>query len=231
MKKLLVLVVGIIAALTLIISTTGCTSSSGSSVTMNTANADDSQNTVTALNSAKEIKVQKALINFGGDSWAVIADGKEVAKIKGQAFKIIGNTYRMYSNAGNFVGAESEQFRLVHHTAKTYNFNGQQDGAIKQGFSWPLETYDFIDASGKKIGSMNQDFSITLSGTAKDTAGNAAWSFSKAAFTLSSEITVKRETSNKIPALTAIWTAVIMSEVDDAKNASDDSSSSSTSKK
>jgi hypothetical protein len=198
---------------------------------MTTANADDSQNTVTALNNAKVIKVQKALINFGGDSWTVNADGKDVGKIKGQAFKIIGDTYSMYSTEGNFVGAEGEQFRLVNHTAKTYNFNGQQDGAINQGFSWPLDTYDFIDASGKKIGSMDQDFSITLSGTAKDTEGNAAWSFSKAAFALSSEITIKRESSKKIPALTAIWTAVIMSEIADAKNSSSDSSSSSKSHK
>lgn len=230
-KKLLVLVIGALAALALIISTTGCGSSSGSSVSMQTANADDSQNTVTALNNAKEIKVKKSFITFGGDSWTVTADGKDVGKIKGQAFKIIGDTYSLYSIAGNFVGAESEQFRIANHTAKTYNFNGQQDGAINQGFSWPLDTYDFIDAKGKKIGSMAQDFSITLSGTAKDTNGNAAWSFSKAAFAISSEITVKRESSNKIPALTALWTAVIMSEVEDAKNSSDDSSSSSNSKK
>lgn len=229
MKKILVLVVGALAALALVFSTTGCGSSSGSSVSMMTANADDAQNTVTALNNAKEIKVKKAFITFGGDSWTVTADGKDVGQIKGQAFKIIGDTYSLYSTAGNFVGAESEQYRIVNHTAKTYNFNGQQDGAINQGFSWPLDTYDFIDAKGKKIGSMDQDFAISLSGKAKDTDGNPAWSFSKAAFAFTSEITVKRESSNKIPALTALWTAVIMSEVSDAKN-SDSGSSSNSSK-
>lgn len=228
-KKILVLVVGALAALALIFSTTGCGSSSGSSVSMKTANSDDSQAAVTALNNAKEIKVKKALINFGGDSWKITADGKDVGQIKGQAFKVIGDTYSLYTPAGNFVGAESEQYRIVNHTAKTFNFNGQQDGAISQELHWPLDVYTFTDAAGKKIGSMDQDFSLTLSGTAKDTTGTAAWSFSKAAFAMSSDITVKRETSNKIPALTAVWAAVIMSEVADAKN-SDSGSSSNSSK-
>jgi uncharacterized protein YxjI len=229
LKKILSTVIGAMLAVAFLFSMTGCGSTVDTSK-MVTANADDSQMTITALEKAQVIKLKKAMFNLGGDYWTVTADDKEVAIIKGQAFKLIGDTYSMYSTAGNFVGAEGEQLRLLHHSAQMYDLNGNKSGVIKEQFNFPLTSFEFTDAAGKKIGKMDQDFALTTSGTAKDTNGADAWSFSKSFFSLGAELTMTRKSQSKIPAMTAIWTAVIMNEISESSS-SDSSSSTSTSKK
>jgi hypothetical protein len=229
LKKILSTVIGALVGLMLLCTMTGCGGSSATVAKMTTANTDDSQITVTALENAKVITLKKSFITFGGDSWSVNADGKEVATIKGQAFYLIGDTYSMYSTAGNFVGAEGEKYRLLNHAAQMYDFNGKESGVIKESFNFPFNSFDFTDAAGRKNGSMSQDLSLVFSGTAKDARGVEAWKFSKTPFSIGAELTVKREQKSNIPAMTAVWTAVIMNEISEAKN--DSSSSSSTSKK
>lgn len=221
LKKFLSTVTGSMVAIAFLFTMTGC----GSTVTekMQSANTDDSQMTITALEKAQVITLKKSIFTFGGDSWSVLADDKEVALIKGQAFKIIGDTYSMYSTAGNFVGAEGEKFRLLNHSAQMYDLNGKENGKIAEEFSYPLTSFKFTDAAGKQVGSMGQNFDFTLSGTAKDSHGVNAWSFSKSVLSIGAELKVKREQKTNVPAMTAIWTAVIMNEI--SESSSSDSSS------
>lgn len=219
MKKILSTVIGALVALMLLFTMTGCGGSYTSAI-MPTANADDSQMTITALEKAKVITLRKTVFNLGADFWSVFADDKQVATIKGQAFKVIGDTYSMYSTAGNFVGAEGEQFRLLNHSAQMYDLNGKESGKITEEFNFPLTSFTFTDAKGKKIGSMGQNFDFTLSGTAKDADGIDAWSFSKTVLSLGAELKVKREQKTNVPAMTAIWNAVIMNEISEAGSGS-----------
>lgn len=219
LKKILASVIGSLLAVTLLLTTTGCTSQSDA--VMSTTNSDDSQLVITALEKAKVITLKKSLITLGGDSWSVTADGKEIATIKGQAFYLIGDTYSMYSTAGNFVGAEGEKYRLLNHSAQMYDFNGSESGVITEEFNFPFNTFNFTDAAGRKTGSMRQEIALNFAGTAKDIRGVDAWSFSKAPFSIGAELTVKREQETIVPAMTAIWTAVIMNEITEAANDSD----------
>lgn len=224
LKKILSTVIGAMVALALLFTMTGCGSTVDVSK-MTTANSDDSQMTVTALDKAQVIKLKKAVFNWGGDSWTVTADDKEVAIIKGQAFKLIGDTYSMYSTAGNFVGAEGEKFRLLNHSAQMYDFNGKENGKISEEFHFPLTSFTFTDTAGVKIGKMDQDFALTVSGTAKDANNVEAWSFSKSVFSLGAELTMTRKAQTKVPAMTAIWTAVIMNEISESSSSGGSSKS------
>lgn len=225
MKKIFSSIAGAALAVTLLFSVTGC---GDPTAVMSTANADDSQNTITALENAQVITLKKSIVTIGGDSWSVRVDDKEVATIKGQAFKLIGDTYSMYSTSGNFVGAEAENLQLVTHSAQMYDFNGNKTGVIAQQFSYPFTNFDFTDAQNLKVGSMSQNLSMTLAGTAKDSHGSDAWKFSKEFFSLGATLKMERQKKTDLSAMTAIWTAVIMNEI--SEGSSSDSSNSGSSK-
>lgn len=192
---------------------------------MHSANVDDSKSVIATLEGAKEIELHKAVLPWG-DSWTVKADGVEVANIKGQAFYLIGDTYSMYSKAGNFIGAEGEQLRLLNHKADIFDYDGKKTGSISQEIFSLLYKFKFIDANGKQVGQMDQKLSFGLAGDIKTPAGVKAWSFKKAILSWGSSVTVTRAADSDIPSLNAVWMAVIASEISDSSSSSSSNSKS-----
>lgn len=194
---------------------TGC--SSTPTETMFSADVADSQSVITKLEAADEIKLKKAAISFG-DKWDVTVDGETVAKIEGRPFYLIGDTYAMYSPAGNFVGAESEKLRLLNHKSDIYDYNGTQTGAISQQFMSLLYTFNLTDVDGKQIGQMKQKFSVGLKGEINNVSGEKVWSFKKELLSFGASITLKRDAQSDVPAMTAVWMTVIANEISEAAN-------------
>lgn len=214
MKKFFTLLAAVLVAT---FALTGC--SNTSTEKMSTANATDSQSVITALEHAKVIKLKKDFISFG-DKWTVTVDDVQVATIEGRPFYLIGDTYSMYSKAGNFVGAETEQLRLINHKSDLYDFNGKQTGAIEQQVISLLYKFKFKDVAGQQVGEMNQNFSLSLSGDIKTMSGEKAWSFKKDLISLGASIKVTREAESDIPAINAVWMAVIANEISESSSKS-----------
>lgn len=134
------LAIGLLA----IASLTSCSMANGGSEPLVTNSVDDSESVLKALDSAVKITAKKAVLAFG-DRWTVSADGVEVGEVRGQAIYLIGDTYSLFSNAGNLVGSEAEGYRVIHNRAETYDYNNQPRGEIKQTFSMFLSKYEIKD--------------------------------------------------------------------------------------
>jgi uncharacterized protein YxjI len=180
-------------------------------------NPDKVQAVISELNSAKTITMKKAAFSMG-DSWTIKADDKEVATIKGEAFKVWGDTYSMYTTDGTFVGAEQEQIHILSgRQAETYDYQGHKAGSINaQRFSL-LYQFNITDTTGAQVGKFKQGFGFNLKGDITDKAGQKEWSANRAMFSMGANITLTSQTADKdVSALNAIWTVAIVNEVAEA---------------
>lgn len=201
----------------------GCSMENGGDA-KSTATTDvaDSRSVLQKLESADTIEAKKAVFSFG-DSWTVTADGEEVGEIKGQVIYSIGDTYSLFSPAGNLVASEAEGYRVVNHRAGLYDYNNKKRGEIQEQFSMFLAQYKIKDAEDKTVGTAKQKFSITMSFDIEGKNGDPEYKISKAAFSMGSKVTIDAQSKDRsVDAVDALWLAVIASEVEDAK--SDDSS-------
>lgn len=218
MKRFAALVLPLFLLVTLALS--GCTAPGGSGTGKSLASGDveDSRDVLTALNGAQTISLKKDAISWG-DRWEVRVDGKLVATIKGEAIYVIGDTYSMYSIAGNLVGRESEEFRIINRRATIYGYDGAPAGALEQDFNLFLGRFRILDTTGKVVGTAEQNFNITLSATIKDRSGNGAWSVKKALWSwgASLEVTSLRPDSS-VPGIDAVWMAVAMNEIHESQS-------------
>jgi len=188
-----------------------------------TSDVADSESVLQKLEDADTIEAKKAVFSFG-DSWKVTADGEEVGEIKGQTIYSIGDTYSLFSPAGNLVASEAEGYRIVNHRAGLYDYNNKKRGEIQEQFSMFLAEYKIKDAEDKTLGTAKQKFSITMNFDIEGKHGDSEYKISKAAFSMGSKVTIDAQSKDRsVDAVDALWLAVIASEVEDAK--SDDSSS------
>lgn len=189
-------------------------------------NFDDSASVVQTLNDADEIQLKKKMISFG-DSWQVMADGEKVAEIKGQAFPVLGDTYAMYSNSGNVVGVETETFMIGDRSAKTYGYDTEKRGHIDQNVISVGYSFDIYGDEEEKTGNLRQKIALNLQANVNDNDGNTEYEVSKSVFTFGSKIkidVIKDGSDRDVDAMDAIWSSVMMSEIDDAKGSSKSSS-------
>jgi len=200
----------------------GCSMENGGDA-KSTATTDvaDSQSVLKKLESADIIEAKKAVFSFG-DKWTITADGEEIGEIKGQPIYSIGDTYSLFSPAGNLVASEAEGFRVVNHSAGLYDYNNKKRGEIQEQFSMFLAEYKIKDAEDKTVGTAKQKFSLTMNFDLEGKHGDAEYTISKAAFSMGSKVTIEAQSKDRsVDAVDALWLAVIASEVEDAK--SDDS--------
>lgn len=212
-KMLAVLVLALITVLT------GCSvgGSPESLPKVTTGDKADSLAVIETLNNAKNIQLRKTVISFG-DEWTVVADGREVAKIKGQPLYMIGDTYSMFTLKGNLVGSEGEQFRIINHRADLYDYNNTKIGSIDQEVLSFLYKFTFRDAAGNVTGKMDQDFNLVLAGTMMDANGTPAWKFSKQFLSWGATLDLTRQSSDtRIDVMSAIWMTVIINEIDESR--------------
>jgi len=196
---------------------TGCSMANGGSTEpLVTADVADSEAVLDTLEGASVIEAKKAAFTFG-DRWTITADGTEIGEIRGQAIYAIGDTYSLFSTAGNLVGSEAEGYRVVHHRAETYDYSNTPRGVIQQKLSMFLSEYEIQDAEGKAVGSAKQNFSLTMNFAVKGKSGSEEYKISKAAFSLTSDLKIEAQSKDRsVDAIDALWVAVIASEVEDA---------------
>jgi len=171
------------------------------------------------LNKAHDIRVKKEAFSIG-DSWVVYVDDEQIAEIKGEVFPVLGDTYSMYSNAGNLVGAETEDFLTLTHGSKTYDYMGEQRGYIKQKaltFGYDFDIYEKFE----NVGNVRQKFSLGLQADIKDSDGKVEYNVDKEFFSFGSDITISKVSTEKetsVDAIDAVWATVMMNEIDEAQN-------------
>lgn len=184
-----------------------------------TQDVADSESVVTALESADRITAKKAPFSLG-DRWTISADGKEIGEIRGEAIYLIGDTYSLFSAAGNLVGSEAEGYRVIYHSAKLYDHSNEPRGEIKQKFAWLLAEYEILGADGEVRGTAKQNLSFTMNFDVLGKGGAPEYSISKAAFAIGADLTIEAKSKDRsVDAIDALWIAVIASEVEEAEAA------------
>lgn len=217
-------IAGTIAALALLLTAlTGCSmANGGTKEPLVTQDVADSESVVTALESADKITAKKAPFSIG-DRWTISADGKEIGEIRGEAIYLIGDTYSLFSTAGNLVGSEAEGYRVIHHSAKLYDHSNELRGEIKQKFAWLLSEYEILGADGEVRGTAKQNLSFTMNFDVLGKSGAPEYSISKAAFAIGADLTIEAKSNDRsVDAIDALWIAVIASEVEEAEAAKSD---------
>lgn len=197
---------------------TGCDVESRMPQTI-TQDINDSRAVLEALDNAQTITLQKRLISWR-DHWNVSVDGTQVAEVRGLIVPVIGDTYSMFSNAGNLVGSEGEEFRLALNEARLFDYNNEYIGSINQNFTLLLYNFNLTNPHGEQIGYLQQNFGIALNATLNNTNSSCAYRIRKAVLSLGARITVERCGETEIPAINAVWMAMILNEIDEARNSS-----------
>jgi len=177
------------------------------------------------LDEAEEITLQKRLISWG-DRWSVNVNGEQIAEVRGQPIYLIGDTYSMFSNNGNLVGSEGEAFRIALNEARLYDYNNEQTGVIRQRWTALFYNFDFLDMDGQTVGNLQQNFALTLNASITNPDGSCAFQISKALLSIGDRLTVARCGKSEIPAVDAVWMAMILNEIDASRSSSNSSSSS-----
>ena len=171
-----------------------------------------------ALEQAEEIVLQKDLINFG-DHWKVIADGKEVAEIRGEFIKI-WDVYTLRSSNGEAIASEEEQLSIITAHAQKLDGEGNEDGYYDQHFTLFFAKIGFFDKHNTKTGSIEQDLALTLDANIKDADGNTAWHMNKTFISAGDQITIKKidaESAHKMDVVDAVFSAAVLNEIMDTK--------------
>lgn len=175
-----------------------------------------SQATVDQINQAETIELKKSAISIG-DNWTVTADGEKIAEIKGQAFYVAGDTYAMYSNNGDFLGAESENFKILNSTADFYNHKGEVSGKLSQQMLNMLHTFNLKDTEGETVATLKQNFGLSLKGEIKDAEGVESWEFSKSLVSIGASLKIEKLAESDVSAMDAIWMVTAVNEIDEAR--------------
>lgn len=212
-------IAGTIAALALLLTAlTGCSmANGGTKEPLVTEDVADSESVIAALEAADRITAKKAPFSIG-DRWTISADGEEIGEIRGEAIYLIGDTYSLFSAAGNLVGSEAEGYRVIHHSAKLYDHSNAQRGEIKQKFSWLLSEYEILDGESELRGTAKQKLSFTMNFDVLGKSGSAEYNISKAAFSFGADLTIEPKSKDRsVDAIDALWIAVIASEVEEAE--------------
>jgi uncharacterized protein YxjI len=224
--KLNRVVLALTAAAVTITSFAGCSMAYGDSSTTTpvvTQDAADSDAVLDTLRWADTIVLKKKAMSLN-DQYEVTADGKKVGEIQGQYIYSLGDTYSLFSTAGNLVASEGEAYRVVKHEAKLYDYNNKPAGSIKEDMALLLTRWSIYDSADAKIGQAEQNFSWTLKFDVKNAKGEAEYTISKAAFTIGAEMTIKRVTNEPtVPVMNAVWLAAIANEIDEAQQAKNNS--------
>jgi len=196
-----------------------------------TQDVEDSRGVLEQLENADEIVLQKRLISWG-DRWAVRVDGDTVAEVRGQPIYLIGDTYSMFSSAGNLVGSEGEAFRLVLNEARIYDYLNEQVGTIRQNFTLLLYNFEFFDIDGNMVGSLQQNFALALNANINNPDDSCAFNIRKDLLSIGARLRVTRcspAENTEIPAINAVWMALILNEIDESSNNNNNSSNNNSS--
>ena len=159
-----------------------------------TADTEDSQAALDAINNASEITATKSLFSWG-DEWVIEADGNKVGTVTGQAIYAIGDVYSLVTTSGNLVASESENFQPITHAATLYDWNNQETGRLEERVLALTPTVDIHhpDAHGSDniTGTATTAFaSLTHQTTITDNTGAAAWETERAMFALRTTLTL-----------------------------------------
>lgn len=213
-KKTLGTIFALIFASVLVATFAGCAPSASAKL----ANTDEPDSVISILRDADKVVAKKKAMSFG-DQWTITADGEEVGIIRGEAMYLTGDTYSLYSNSGKLVSIEDEGFRIVNHTAKIYDHNSELTGSIKENVSVMFREYEILDKSGNLKGTANEKMSAAMRLEIKGASGSVDYIVGKSFLSVGSKVTIERKNvDSSVSGLDALWTAVIASEVDDAKN-------------
>lgn len=225
--KLNRVVLALTAAAVTIGSFAGCSMAYGDSSTTTplvTQDAADSEAVLEKLRWADEITLKKKAMSFN-DQYEVSADGEKVGEIQGQYIYTLGDTFSLFSTAGNLVASEGEAYRVVKHEAKLYNYNNEPAGRIQEEISFLLTRWTIYDANDEKLGQAEQNFSWTLNFDVKNAEGEPEYTISKAAFSIGAEMTIKRVANEPtVPVMNAVWLAAVANEIAEAEEAKNNDS-------
>lgn len=199
---------------------TGCSMAYGdasSQVPLVTQDVADSESALATLRWADEIVLQKAAVSLN-DWYAVTADDVPVGEIRGQYIYTLGDTFSLFSEAGNLIESEGEGYRVVNHTAKLYDYNNEPLGEIKENLHLFLTNWTIYDAAGVELGNAQQNVSLVLNFTVKNAAGVDEYQITKTILSMGARITITPLTSEAtIPVMNAIWLAAIANELAEAE--------------
>lgn len=213
--------VAIIAAALLFSTLTGCSVAYDNSPATPVVSADtqDSDAVLKKLRWGHEIELKKAVFSVN-KSYTVSVDGEEVGELKGQYFPVFGDTFALYSTAGNLVASEGEKLKLPFHGAAFYDYNNVKTGEVHEDLSLIMAHWTVVDAAGKTVGEAKQNFSITMKFTVNDPAGKLQYTVKKDYVSLTgSKLHVIRETNEPTVAATdALFLAAIGNELDEAQD-------------
>jgi uncharacterized protein YxjI len=186
-----------------------------------TADTEDSQAALDAINNASEITATKSLFSWG-DEWVIEADGNKVGTVTGQAIYAIGDVYSLTTMNGNLVASETEELSTITHTATLYDWNNQPTGTLEERALALMPTVDIhhTDANGSDniTGTATTVFaSLTHQTTITDNAGAVAWETERAMFALQTTITITRSTTDggTVSGIDALMVTLMMSEIHD----------------
>lgn len=181
-----------------------------------------SQQQLENLTDADKINLNKALISWG-DNWEVSADGAKFGEIKGQAIKVLGDTYTMYDNEGVVLATEAEKSLTLLNSASTYDHQNEERGSIQKEISLVFAEYTIKDANENAIGTASQKFGISLNLEVKDKTGEVEYVVNKAVFSWGASLDIEKKVDKPdVPVEDAIWVSVIANEIDEKQKEDSD---------
>jgi uncharacterized protein YxjI len=187
-----------------------------------TGSVEDSNASISQLDAAPKIDVDKAVVSLG-DSWSIKVDGNEVASIKGQVIPIIGDTYSMFNEKGDLLASESEKKLTLFQSAALYDYNNKPDGELNRNPTLIMQKYSVTDSKGQTVATADQNLALTLNFDVKNKKGQVEYNISKAVFSLGASLSIEQKVKNpEVPAVDAIWIAVVANEISEAQSKSDD---------
>lgn len=188
-----------------------------------THNVADSKKVVDAINHASKIEAKKDWKLFGGDTWTIYADDKEVGTVQGLAFHMSGDVYALSSPDGNLVGAETENPQLFGNKATIYNWNNKEIGHLQTEFGSLMTKIDIYRGSAQ-VGKSEQKFGISLNTDIKNADGSVAWHMDKAMFSFGADLAITRKSTadntdsdSSVSGMEALWTSLAMNEIHEAR--------------
>lgn len=181
-----------------------------------TSDVSESQEVLKTLQWADSITVSKKMFSLN-DQYEVYADDVKVGEIRGQYIYLIGDTFSLFSVNENLVASEGEGYRVINHRADLFDYNNEPTGKIQEDFSWFLTRWSMFDVEGEKIGSAEQNFSFLLDFSVLNTENEVDFQIKKE-FSYNAKLTITRISSEpSIPAINAVWLAVIANEIAEAQ--------------
>jgi len=216
--------IAIIAAALLFSTLTGCSVAYDNSPATPAVSADtqDSEAVLKKLRWGHEIELKKAVFSVN-KSYTVSVDGEEVGELKGQYFPIFGDTFSLYSAAGNLVASEGEKLKLPFHGAAFYDYNNVKTGEVHEDLSLIMAHWTIVDAENKTVGEAKQNINLTMKFTVTDKAGAEQYEVKKNFVSITgSKIKIERKANEPtVSATDALFLAAIGNELDEAQDNDD----------